>query len=326
MTTHSYQRQARLQIERCYAHEALRQFGLNGAHIRLLKYSMPMLFVVSGETHAVLRLHQPDRHPFEVVRSELVWLQTLSTHPHLLVPQPIPTRDGQLLIEVTNPEQTDRRYASLLRWIPGHHQVNRLSKRTVQELGNVLAHLHDAAAHFQPPPGFVRWDGLDDAFSGDTAYIDQAAPALLIAEERHIVKQAHQIIEQARQHFELNHMSYGLIHGDTNLSNFLYHQGRIAIIDFEVCCYGAYLFDITRTYLMLADVDPSNMLGQAFVDSYAALRPIPSTRDAAFVAFQLINLVDIVRWIVERPAEYWQNGTRDQLHRTVNIIATILKA
>jgi len=324
MTALAHQRQARLHIERQFARAALRQFDLTEAHVRLLRYSSPMLFVVDGETRAILRLHPPDRHPFAVVHSELVWLQTLSTYPDLLVPQPIPTGDGRLLIEVVNAEQTDSRYASLLRWIPGHHQVHRLGKQTVQKLGRVLAHLHDAAVQFQPPPGFLRWDGLDDDFCGSAASIAKADPSLLSDEERHITQQALQVIDRTIRHFERHPTTYGLIHGDTNLSNFIYHRGRIAIIDFEVCCYGAYLYDITRTYIMLADVDRSNILSQTFVDSYAALRPIPDTRDRAFVAFQLINLVDIVRWIVDLPLEYWRKGILDQLHHTVNCIADIL--
>jgi Ser/Thr protein kinase RdoA (MazF antagonist) len=326
MTAISGQRQARLYIERQFAHAALRQFGLAEAPIRLLRYSAPMLFAVDGETRAVLRLHPPDRHPFAVVHSELVWLQILSTYPDLLAPQPIPTRDGRLLIEMANPEHTDSRYASLLRWIPGHHQVHRLGKQTVQELGRVLAHLHDAAVQFQPPPGFLRWDGLDDDFDWSGASIAAADPRLLLDDERHITEQALQVIDRTIRHFERHRTTYGLIHGDTNLSNFIHHRGQIAIIDFEVCCYGAYLFDVTRTYMMLADVDHSNTLSQAFVDSYAAVRPIPDTRDAAFVAFQLINLVDIVRWIVDLPPEFWQKGILDQLHHTVNCIASILQA
>ena len=92
--------------------------------------------------------------------------------------------------------------------------------------------------------------------------------------------------------------SYGLIHADTNLTNWLFQADRVALIDFEVCCYGYYLFDVGRLLHELArDQQHAAALMAAFHRGYTRIHPLPPLQDVRMQAGTLMSLIDIVTWV-----------------------------
>lgn len=59
-----------------------------------------------------------------------------------------------------------------------------------------------------------------------------------------MLHRAYGVLDGALTLFESESDSYGLIHADTNLTNWLFQPGKVALLDFEVCCYGFYMSDI----------------------------------------------------------------------------------
>ena len=226
---------------------ALAAYGLAGAPLRLVKYEDNAVYRVIGpgtERFALRVSLAPDSGPAQLV-SELRWLLALRRETSLLVPEPVPRLDGQLVhIDTTGCAAEAR--CSLFRWVPGREVIHDPTPTALALAGEATARLHQHSRLWRPPPGFVRprWDF--DAIFG---------PASVLARPRHVVgldDRAQAIIARAIE--QVRHAvaalvtdaeTFGLLHADLNLANFVVRQdARIGIIDFDDCGWGYYLYDL----------------------------------------------------------------------------------
>ena len=117
---------------------------------------------VNGERY-VLRIHRPLR-TVEAVRSEMSWLAALRRETEFIVPQPIPTRDGDLLTVASLEGIPEPRICVLFRWIDGRFLDSRLTPSHLERVGAFMAGLQLHGTHFRRPDGFMRGrlDNLTD--------------------------------------------------------------------------------------------------------------------------------------------------------------------
>jgi Ser/Thr protein kinase RdoA (MazF antagonist) len=292
-------RAERYRRERRLAELALGDYGLAGSALRLLKYSSTALFRVDAGEPLILRLHPPERHPTPVIRSELDWLAALRRQTNLLVPEPVAAPDGRLLVEIHSPELGETRRAALFRWLPGRHKPRSLTSADAGRLGLYLARLHRFAEQYRPPPDFVRWEFDWGEFAASTVERPRW-PARLAKSDHALMHAAIDRVRRAMDELGQRSDAWGLIHADTNLSNFLFQREAVALIDFEVCCYGYYLFDVTRTLLEFEMYgERAAALATAFHRSYRNERALPELDHPYMVAFRIMNVVDVIVWILD---------------------------
>jgi Ser/Thr protein kinase RdoA (MazF antagonist) len=92
---------------------------------------------------------------------------------------------------------------------------------------------------------------------------------------------------------------YGLIHGDVNLTNVRFGPEGPALIDFNDCGYGYYLWDVARALLHLRELGPRGAgLREALLAGYARSLPVGAAAYAYLPAFEAMNVVDIVNWLL----------------------------
>lgn len=290
-------RAARHARELRLAQAALAEFGLAGAPLRLMRYASTALYCVEASERVVLRLHPPERMPPAVLRSELAWLATLRREAGLLVPEPLPAPGGHVLAEVELSDE-GRRYAALFRWLPGRHRPASLTADDARRVGELLARLHRFAERYVPPAEFVRWDFDWGEFAGSTVERPRL-PALLAPADRALLSAALERVRVVMDQLGQRRDAWGMIHGDTNLTNFLFQPRSVALIDFESCCYGYYLFDITRTLLEFEQYgERAPALAAAFCQGYRPVRELPDLDHPHVRAFQVMNVVDLIVWIL----------------------------
>ena len=113
-----------------------------------------------GRDRFLLRVHRPARHGRNIdsaaaIGSELAWLTALRAGTDVLVPAPLLTVDGTLTTVASSPGVPEPRVCSVLRWMDG--RIHSAAPRPVhlRRLGNVMARLHNHAAQWRAPPGFV---------------------------------------------------------------------------------------------------------------------------------------------------------------------------
>ena len=97
----------------------LAAWGLEAAPLRLLAQRGASLFRVDAPAgRYVLRLYGARSPSTAQIRSELLWLRALGTDAGLMVPEPVATPGGDLVVEARDPAVPEPCRAGLQRWVP----------------------------------------------------------------------------------------------------------------------------------------------------------------------------------------------------------------
>lgn len=287
------------------AEVALAAYGLAEARYRLVKYEDNAVYQVTGVRgeRFVLRLTVTDDESQTALLSWLHWLLALRRDTALVVPEPIPAADGALVIPISVAGLPSAR-CCLLRWVPGQG-LGRLRTHTAFALaGEAAARLHWHASRWTPSPGFTRPRYDLNWLFGPTATLH--APRDIAALDRRgqeVVAMAAQRIRTAVAALGTGADTFGLLHADLNLDNFLYHDARIGIIDFADSGWGYYLYDLATTLCSLRhtvrDRRQEARLRASYLTGYERVRPLPSRYTALLPAFMALRELVIMTFILE---------------------------
>ena len=271
------------------AQAALEAFGITDARLRLMVDAGNTTYRVNAvdpkpadgslyvENCFSLRLHQPGYQNEGAVDSELEWLKALS-EAGLPVPQPIPTKEDELSVEVSIPGAPMRR-CSLLRWMKGRMAGKPVRPWHLKTIGRLIARLQDHASSWSPPSGFVRRhydrNGLwgDDTGTGYTA--EEVWPKI---PRRHFeaFKEVTIRVERVMDDWGKGPDVYGLIHADLGTdANVLFHRGEARAIDFDDGGYGYWVYDLAIPLIDLEGEDALPLYRDALLEGYLEIRSIP---------------------------------------------------
>jgi Ser/Thr protein kinase RdoA (MazF antagonist) len=295
---------------RARARRVLHHWGLPDQVPQLLKYRENAVFRVrlADGGKAALRMHRPGYHSRTALSSELAWMADLRRQ-GVLVPEPVPARDGALLVAIDADDGTTQ-YADLIGWVDGMPlgESGRPFGRPRAELetlfgaiGEQMARMHAAADAFGAPPEFNRpsWDetGLlgDAPFWGrfwDCAGLD-AADRRLLAGLRAELAQRLAAISQS--------LDRGLIHADLVRENVFVNDGAVAFIDFDDCGFGFRLFDIATALLRNRHEPDYPSIRDALLQGYAAVRPVMAAEYVHLPFFLLLRSLTYIGWAGARP-------------------------
>ena len=258
-----------------------------------------------GRDRFLLRVHRPARHgrnvdPAAAIGSELAWLSALRAGTDLLVPVPLRTVDGKLTTVVASPDVPEPRVCSVLRWMDGRVYSGAPRPVHLRRLGSAMARLHNHAAQWQVPPGFVRirWDWK--TFFGDTMVYGGISAAdvwdLLPGDLRRRFDRVASGMRRVMTHLGEGADSFGLIHADLHLGNALFWCEEVRVIDFDDCGFGYWLYDIAVALWELRYRNDYEDFRSALIDGYTRHRPLPPSGLAHLDDFIAAREVAIGLW------------------------------
>lgn len=231
----------------------------------------------------------------EALRSQLPWMSYLRRETDLVVPEPMPASDGSL-VNYVSLEGFTGRHCVLLRWVPGRHKDKDLGTEDISLIGSYLARLHLHAERYFLPEGsiFPRWD-WDWPF-GESAPLWGKGEAVYTASEMGVFEAAAQRVRGDLEELGYGRDAFGLIHRDPNLDNFLFHDGMVGAIDFDLCGLGHYLLDLTVTLISLRRHHRGHHTPrwEAFLAGYESKRPLPPNHKRYFQTFVAMRMVAAV--------------------------------
>jgi Ser/Thr protein kinase RdoA (MazF antagonist) len=273
---------------------ALSAYDLQDTRVTGLQHEDKTTFRVdfaAGE-RSVQRIQRPALRTIESVRSEVMWLAALRRETDLVVPEPIPTRDGNLLTVISVAEIPEPRICVLFRWIDGRFLDAKLTPSHLERVGVFMASLQSHGSQFRPPEGFVRGrlDNLTDkarltaARGASEALVrqqidnpdDEMAASRLVSklcspeDGRHVATLIRKLRE-VQQAVGQGSETFGLIHGDLHQGNYLFHQGQVRAIDFDDCGYGYYLYDMAVTLSEVNWRESTPALRNSFLAGYRSV-------------------------------------------------------
>lgn len=239
---------------------------------------------------SVLRLHRPGYHTLAGIESELAWLQALARDTDLPVVRPLLGRDGRLV------QQMAGRHAVLFAFETGREPLAG-SSGLFRTLGAFAAKAHLHVAAWQLPAGFSRptWSAatmLDpEGLWGDWRKAPGVPPVRSILDA---------LSETLHRHLAAYGQSpdrFGLIHADMRLANLLVDGPCNVLLDFDDCGFGWFMYDLAAALSFIDMSDDVPVLQQAWLDGYAALRPLTAADTAIIPVMILLRRMVLLAWI-----------------------------
>jgi Ser/Thr protein kinase RdoA (MazF antagonist) len=324
-------RLGQLRRTRCLAEVALEAYGLGEARLTFLQYTANIVYRVDVPGWAKAESRQspyvPNRYllrvlytnRLEAVKGEMTWLAALRREANLPVPEPVPTRDGDLVTRIAIPGVPQGRLVSLMRWIDGRRISTGLRPAHFRAWGRVVARLHAFAAGWQPPEGFKRpvWD-WEGQLGG--RYFHCSVEELVASMPGHLREPFQIVSREARQVMDSLGTGpdvYGLIHSDMYPENVLFKDGEAYPIDFEDCGFGYWLWDIAVALCLWPWTEEWYWMRDAFLDGYSGVRVLPESQLQHLDLFMAVQYATMVLWAslfvrndpARRPEhEAWREG------------------
>lgn len=285
-----------------WAEAALEQYGLRDAQSVLLKEGKDqrkLVFRVDSPTQGrfLLRVYKLFRNS-ENLLPELLWLQALRREMPRSVPEPIPALDGSLVTYASRARGSETRRCVLLRWLPGGREKSDMNRANLSLVGSQVARLHRHCEQYGVPEGLVFphvW-GWDWVF-GEAAPLWSKGESVYSPRELNVFRATAERVQNDLQELGEGRDVFGIIHRDLHPNNLLFHDGEAYVIDFEVCGWGYYLFDVAVALSSLPNRAP---LQAAFIEGYLLERPLSESNWGylqTFVAMRLVQRVNMaLRW------------------------------
>lgn len=298
-------RRAEIAAMRHMAARALSCYAIEPTALALMSHEHSTVFRVSTADGAQykLRLHSVGdarltHRTWAQLASELWWLRQLEDRVDLPLPTAIPTRDGQEIVHVI--EGSEERLCLLVRWLEGRFLNRGLRPQHLIQVGRLTARLHDRSAQLSVPNWFDRHtvDRADDAIETRAARVlaERWSP-----EAAGLVHGVLQRVRHAQATLGDGPNAYGVIHADIHQYNYLFHRGRIRLIDFDDFGWGHYWYDPAVTLNVLSGHPRYAELRQALFAGYREVRPLTSEDETMIEVFSALReLQDIATFLEDR--------------------------
>jgi len=291
--------------------EALKLWGIEDCVPLPIKIRENAVFRVttSGGKAAALRIHRHGYHSDAALVSELKWLRALRED-GIAVPGIIATHAGGLFANVACEGVPETRQVDMLEWLDGAplgSLEDGLSDTvtdipgTFREMGRTIASLHEHASKWPQPAGFERhaWD--IDGLLGDEPLWGRfwEADNLSVA-ERDLLQAARSRAREDLLDYGQPPRTYGLIHADYNLDNFVVDGTRIHVLDFDDAGFGWHQFDLATITIFFRGEDGFDAIWGALIEGYREIRAFHDDDLDRMLLFYLMRAFTYLGWIYTR--------------------------
>ena len=297
--------------------QALARYGLEDYQLTFLRHNENLTYKaedpVEGKAYA-LRLHEPrhagfGRHgrDWKMVRSELRWMEAVQRDTGLTIPRPLRNLDGQLVTRLELGEDKPAVNCSMLTWLAGEPPGEEgLSAGQAEQLGSILARLHNHTRHWQPPADFLRPKRDSAYFQGMYQRLWRGVDEGLVAREDYrilgeVIERVITMVEAAPE----DGNAHGLIHADVINGNLLLHKGELRLLDFSFSCFAPYTFD-----LAVCLGDQKREVHQSILKGYTQHSPLPEKYQEEIEGFMLGSLVGSLVFMLPRKQTHGWIRTR----------------
>jgi Ser/Thr protein kinase RdoA (MazF antagonist) len=264
------------------------------------------------------------------LHAQLTWLLALRRETGLLVPEPLPMSDGSLVGRVSIEGAPKPRHFTLVSWVPGQHKLEDLSPTDLSLAGSFAARLHKHAERYAvPDPSALPRRDYWDWSLGKSIALWSKGEEFYSASEMEVFRVAARRIQEDVQALGEGRDVFGLIHRDFHLNNLVFDGSTVGAIDFDNCCFGHYLLDLSTMVMVLANRygDHSTPMIAAFLESYLNERSLPDGYQGyldTFVAIRVLSLVNReLQLRISDPQYQWRDP--HFLSRAVKKLRSILE-
>lgn len=317
-------RLGRIRRLRALALAALDAYDLPVAGLRLLNDGWNAIFRVDCTDGAkwVLRISRPGMYGPAEVRSEMMWLDALSRDTDLILPAPLHTRDGELLVTRQVEGVPESRHVVIFSWVPGKDLADALTPENYAATGELLARLHQHSAGWTPPPGFAInrndsvWHPKDEPKLFDPRFAEKLSPDLW-----DLLRAAHAQVAEAQAELWGRGAPPQVIHYDLHQWNVKVQRGGVYPIDFEDLTWGYPVQDIGLVFYYIQDREDAADLRRAFREGYGRRLPWPEHYPGEIAIHTVRRTLDFANLLIDENDPEEQATVQRFFQRTAGRLA-----
>lgn len=293
--------------------DALSDYDLDVDRLELVSHRLNAVYRVVDARGArfALRLGAPAWRDDVELRSEIHYLLALARETDLEAPVPLMNRAGEHVTTVVG-DLAEPRRCVLFSWVPGVEVGRRLSRGTVERMGELSATLHQHGRSFVPDGEFTT-RRLDRLFPrGETAVIFSPDHGHLESPaQRDAFDRARELAESELRRLDAEPAGRIVVHGDLHQGNIKAHGGKLRPIDFEDVIWAHPIQDIALTLFELRYYsDPARHryddLCDWFRSGYERVSPWPQEHDRQIDTLHVARELWVANWVVtnEEPVHH----------------------
>ncbi|HMA47799.1 MAG TPA: phosphotransferase [Frankiaceae bacterium] len=288
------------------ARRALDRYDLSPeARVSLLNVSENATFLAEDSatgTRSILRVHRLAYHRPQAITSELAWLDRLREEAGVRTPHVLAAEDGERVITVPDPGGEPRNCV-MFELLRGREPAEDRLVEDFEVLGALTARMHRHARQWRRPAWFTRfhWDHAA-AFGPEARWGRWQRGAGVGPSEREVLGRLDVTLGRRLAAYGTGPERYGLIHADLRLANLLVDGDTVAVIDFDDCGFGWYLYDLGAALSFIEHYPQVPEMIDSWVRGYRSVLDLAAEDEDEIWPFVMYRRLILVAWIGSHPA------------------------
>ena len=272
--------------------EILEQYDLGVCETESINHEFNSTFKVTaadGELFA-LRINVNSNRSIENLQAEVFWVNSIN---EVLTPKPKANKRGEFATLGWH-EATGRKLSAVLySWLHGEEPGDGPTLEQLGAAGVAMAKLHKSSVDLVLPAGADLPD-LSDFLWGERDYLLSEDSKLAEADKKRLSSAKSWIEESLTSLFESSSAPQP-IHADLHPWNLMWHEGKIAVFDFDDCGMGLPMQDLAIAIYYL-DTDDQT---QAFLAGYESVQSLPVYTAKQMQALLLQRRIMLLNYLYE---------------------------
>jgi Ser/Thr protein kinase RdoA (MazF antagonist) len=275
----------------------------DSASVSLLSESENKVYLVTDPARSekyVIRVNSGrlTYHAPRSIASELMWMMALQQDTDILVPEVLRAKDGSLVQTISGPGFDKPRHASIYTFLPGSEPSEEDLVAGFGRLGEISARMNQHAKSWTRPPEFSRHTWTPTEILDDQLNWGRWQDGVNIeGEVKTLLTRVDGVVRERLSRLPTSTDYYGLIHADLRLANLLDDGGSTAIIDFDDCGDGWYLFDLATALSFLEERPDVPDLIASWLEGYRNVEHIPADIETEIPTLIMLRRLQLIGWV-----------------------------
>lgn len=216
----------------------------------------------------------------------------------IAVPKVLAAKDGALLQTFDAPDLDKQRHAAVYSFLAGREPPEDELKPGFERLGEISARMHEHAKEWEPPGDFSRHSWTPEAILDDRLnWGPWQAGHGIEGEALAVLSRLDGVVGRRLAALPRDRDRFGLIHADLRLANLLVEGDRTAVIDFDDCGFGWYLFDLAAALSFLEERPDVPELVDRWLTGYRRISVVPADMEAEIPTLVMLRRLQLIGWV-----------------------------
>jgi Ser/Thr protein kinase RdoA (MazF antagonist) len=276
------------------ANTALEFYALSVTDVSLINNDYNATFKIEtndGDKYA-LRVNINSPRNVANLKAEVAWANFLANDARVKVPHPISSAKDEYFCTFQHGDQGVEFKSVLYSWLDGEELGDEPTAEQLRSLGAAMATLHVSSKDFELPADAALPDYKDPMWETEDFLL--SSKSVLDPDAKSLIAQALEVIKSEIDSLYREHEQQ-IIHADLHGWNVMWHNGEIAVFDFDDCGFGLPVQDLATAiyYLDTPEQDA------ALKEGYESVAELPRYTESQMQMFMIQRRIILLNFLFE---------------------------